>query len=217
MNITNNVGNSPFMFAVIYGRIEIIKYLVSLGADVNGRNSEGQTALMMAVNPKKLSRFSKGVLRSYLKGKQNLRCAKLLLQLGADVNAKDNYDKTALFLASVRGYVDCVRLLLKANADIASCDNTKIKHSAHEWCEPITIQTNCRELLYVAGKIESSLYTENFKELCAIDCRSNLKHICREIIREHLSSNHPECNLFSIVNQLPLPVALKSYLLYNML
>ena len=216
VNIANNVGNSPFTFAVVYGRIEIIKYLVSLGADVNRRNSEGQTALMMAVNHKKLLRFGKGVMRTYLKGKENPGCVKVLLELGADVNAKDNYGKTALFLASVRGYVDCVRLLLKENADIESCDHTKIKFSPHEWSEPIAIEENCRELLYAAGKIESSLYAATFLELYAIDCRSNLKHICREIIRERLSSNHPDCNLFFIVNQLPLPGALKSYLLYNL-
>ena len=217
VNKTNNVGNSPFTFAVIYGRIEMIKCLVSFGADVDIRNSEGQTALMLAVNHKKLLRFGKGVMRTYVKRKENPGCVKVLLELGADVNAKDNYGKTALFLASVRGYVDCVRLLLKENADLAPCDHTKTKFSPHEWTDPITIEENCRELLYAAGKIESSLYTADFQELYAIDCRSNLKHICREIIRERLSSNHPDCNLFSIVNQLPLPGSLKSYLLYNLL
>ena len=53
MNKTNNVGNSPIMFAAIYGNLEIIKCLVSFGADVNDVNrTSGQTPLMMALKKK---------------------------------------------------------------------------------------------------------------------------------------------------------------------
>ena len=46
MNKANNVGNSPLMFATIYGHVELLKCLVSFGADVNNQNkTSGLTPL----------------------------------------------------------------------------------------------------------------------------------------------------------------------------
>jgi len=48
----------------------------------------------------------------------NIKLVELLLQAGADINAKNNYGWTALMWASKYGYKDVVKLLIKAGADI---------------------------------------------------------------------------------------------------
>ena len=66
------------MVAAFYGRKEIVELLLSKGADVNAKDSKGETALMVA---------------AFYGRKETVE---LLLSKGADVNAKDNEGKTAL-------------------------------------------------------------------------------------------------------------------------
>ncbi|CAE7212542.1 mask, partial [Symbiodinium pilosum] len=47
----------------------------------------------------------------------NLQIARLLLEAGANKNAKDDLLRTALMLTAERGHVEIVRLLLQAGAD----------------------------------------------------------------------------------------------------
>ena len=42
-----------------------------------------------------------------------------------------------------------------------------------------------------------------------------LKHMSRQVIRKHLIDVDPHTHLFGRIPQLPLPSALKEYLLYN--
>ena len=90
VNKTNNVGNSPIMFAAIYGHVEIIKCLVSFGADVNGMNkTSGQTPLMVALYKRNLLRLVKRTDKQfYSRPNRDLRCIKVLLELGADRKQK---------------------------------------------------------------------------------------------------------------------------------
>ena len=78
------------------------------GADVNARDSLGQSALMSAVG-------------SYT---ANTEIVKILLQAGADVNVKgrrydwQKYDETALMWAAEKGHGEIVRILVQAGADL---------------------------------------------------------------------------------------------------
>ena len=64
------------------GRLEIVKYLVVKGANVNAKDHYDSTALMMASR------------------RNNLEIVKYLVRNGANVNAKNNYGETALIGAS---------------------------------------------------------------------------------------------------------------------
>ena len=217
MNKTNNVGNSPIMFAAIYGHIELMKWLVSHGADVNDVNRQsGETPLMMALNKVNLLRLRKNMRKQYFKQpKRDSSCVKTLLELGADVNKKDYSARTALFIAAYRGCVEFVRLLVKANADVTTCDTRCVGRLWYEHYENSKMKPECRKILLAVGREDDEQYMERFYESFAED-RLGLKCITRKIIRERILSKYPNCNLFSFINQLPLPKVLKSYLLYDM-
>lgn len=48
----------------------------------------------------------------------NTEIVKLLLEAGADVNAKDIYGNTALMYSSEYGYTEIVKLLLEAGSEV---------------------------------------------------------------------------------------------------
>lgn len=63
------------------GSLDTIKYLVSKGADINAKDSDGKAPLHWAIK------------------EENLDIIECLISNGADVNAKDKYDKTPLHWA----------------------------------------------------------------------------------------------------------------------
>ncbi len=64
----------------------MVKFLISKGADVNDRNDNGATPLMLAA----------------MRG--NKESVELLAAKGADVNVKANKGETALHLAAISGH-----------------------------------------------------------------------------------------------------------------
>src|SRR5437773_440845 len=82
----------PLMPAVRSGDRAAVRRLLAEGADVNGRNAAGATALMWAVG--------------------DLETARLLVDRGADVNAVSDDGRMPLIIASaLHGAAPVVRLL----------------------------------------------------------------------------------------------------------
>ena len=87
--------------ALAQGNIEQIKQFLDQGTQVNARDGEGITALMIA---------------SY-HGQKSV--VNMLIELGADINASEYVDgRTALIDASISGQIEMVKLLLDRGADI---------------------------------------------------------------------------------------------------
>eukprot|EP00731_Ephydatia_muelleri_P000733 Em0001g733a len=80
------------------GDLEEMVRLLNQGADINGADEDGCTALMVA---------SRG---------GHLDCVMELLEKGALVNDQNTYGSTALMLASGEGRLDCVKELLEKGA-----------------------------------------------------------------------------------------------------
>lgn len=94
-------GMTPLMCASMYGNLNIVKYLVANGADVNARETGGEnTPLMFAA----------------AHGKPDV--TEYLISVGADVNAWNKIgENTPLMFATAHNYSEIVKLLLKNNAD----------------------------------------------------------------------------------------------------
>ena len=102
------------VLAAAEGKKEILFYLLSCGADVNGADTKKNTALHVAA------------------GKDNKEIAALLLEKGADINIQGNYGKTPLMEAARCGSGKCFALLLEKGADIRVKDKlgrTALMHS----------------------------------------------------------------------------------------
>ena len=119
---TENVnGNTCLSYAVFKNKDDvIINKLLKYGADVNTKNYDGLTPLMLAALNK------------------NHDLAKLMLEYGADVNAVDAIGRTALMLCSIdpktefhdthrpsNQFSETARLLLNSGAKINIKDRTK--------------------------------------------------------------------------------------------
>ena len=102
-----NVSDTPLSSAVDKNKFEIVKLLIDLGAEIDGRFGDYWTPLMSAA------------------GNGNKEIAKYLIDLGANVNAKSdyNYSWTPLTLALTKKNDGMVKLLVKAGADINSQDS----------------------------------------------------------------------------------------------
>jgi len=110
-----SIGNLDELLLKVIASDETQKYvddledLIKGGANVNAKDKDGVTALMLA---SKLS-------LEYVVGK--------LIDNKADVNAKDNYGATALMIASMNGNENIVDFLCKNGADM---DAMEYKYSA---------------------------------------------------------------------------------------
>ena len=98
VNTTTDAGMTPLLCATRRGNIEIMKFLLEKGADVNAKESKyGQTALILAAR----GGYTDAV--------------KLLIEKKADLNVKEKmYGQTAVLLAANEEIVD---LLKKAGAE----------------------------------------------------------------------------------------------------
>ncbi len=87
------------------GNIDLVKKMLSYGADVNVKTNYESTALHWA------SIYG------------HTEIVKLLLEHGADVNVKDKYGNTPLYYVSRNGHTEIVKLLLEHGADANAKDN----------------------------------------------------------------------------------------------
>jgi hypothetical protein len=105
INIRDNDGWTPLMYASKNNDLEIIKLLLEKGANVNLTDKYGQTALILA------------------SANGHKEAVELLLEKGADVNIQDEDGWTALMFASQNGYKEVVELLIEKGADVNAKDN----------------------------------------------------------------------------------------------
>lgn len=96
--LLEEVKEFNIMQAAEEGNINIIKFLLYEGRDINAQDENGETALSCAVLA------------------DQIKVVKLLLDKGACVLVKDNKGKTALYKAVAEGDVDMVKLLLNNKA-----------------------------------------------------------------------------------------------------
>jgi hypothetical protein len=122
------------MIAAWYGNIAMMELFVKHGADVNRTNRFNEQALMQAVwkgqreaavwlieHGARVNRDGKAwSALHYAAFAGHVQIARLLMQNGADVNAKTNNGSTALMMAAHEGSEKIAEMLLAAGADRAA-------------------------------------------------------------------------------------------------
>jgi ankyrin repeat protein len=92
-------GETPLHIAAAYNRGEIVRILVTAGADIDRRDRQGQSPLFYAAD------------------KGGIEALGTLLELRADPNHAAYSGRTALFSAALRGRDDLIAALLSQGAD----------------------------------------------------------------------------------------------------
>ncbi len=134
INVMAQSTADDLVYAAENGDVRKIGELLSKGADINARNSDGQTALIMAMleNHSDVVNFliSKDVDVNTKNGegktplmvassKGYTEIAKILIAKGAYINAKDSNGETALTMACISDKnVEIVKALIAAKADV---------------------------------------------------------------------------------------------------
>jgi ankyrin repeat protein len=129
-------GNSALMYAAALGSLESMRLLLDAGADANAANDFAATALMWCAGDAAkvrllLSNGAKVDARSKL-GRTPLliaaaydgatEAARLLIEKGADVNARDEGGMSVLEQAASSNHIELVRLLLSKGANVNTAD-----------------------------------------------------------------------------------------------
>lgn len=89
-----------------YGKINKVEKLLSRGVNVNARDDDGVTGLILAAS----------------RGEE--KYVELLLNYGADIEMRENeYGMTAFWAAAIIGNRECLELLIRKGADVNTKDN----------------------------------------------------------------------------------------------
>lgn len=107
INESDEHGITPLLQACAIGDTNLVKALIIAGADINAKAEDGTTALIIASNgalPLGMEGLEDNQIKELLKIKEKnlLEIVKLLINQGADVNARNRMRMTPL-LVSVQG------------------------------------------------------------------------------------------------------------------
>ncbi len=116
INTIARAGATTLIIAAGAGRIDLVRFLLENGANVNSRSNIEETALVAAAN--RLGDSNIGFHDVNIMGMDKDNVAELLVTSGGDVNASNNMGDTPLILAATYGRVDLVRFLLKNGAKV---------------------------------------------------------------------------------------------------
>ena len=99
--------------AVVHGNSRKLKKALEAAGDVNSiLNAERETLLLTAVSPDSYMLSING------ENANTLKYINVLIEAGADVNAKTVNGRTALINVAERGYAKCMKCLLDAGTDV---------------------------------------------------------------------------------------------------
>ncbi|XP_054708988.1 ankyrin repeat and SOCS box protein 10-like [Uloborus diversus] len=206
----------PLFFAVLKEDFHMMRYLVNAGADVNDGSAVVGSALHVALSEL---------------GQNKIDVVKFLLEHGANPNAILTSNRGPILKPPLGEYfisvshpdVYIVRLLLKYGAKIILLGQRQHPLGIFQSLHHIDCRDSADVLELVAsaaeafciGLIERSVLLSNRHKLVLLQkalTPMTLKHISRTCIRNILCWGP---KLINVVKELPLPVVLKQYLLFE--
>lgn len=118
VNAMDDISDSPYLYAGAEGRLEILRLTLANGANLASVNRYGGTALIPAAHH------------------GHVETVRLLLGTAIEIDHVNNLGWTALLEAIILGdgsqtYIDIVRLLIDAGADVNLADGDNVSPLAH--------------------------------------------------------------------------------------
>jgi ankyrin repeat protein len=116
----SQVGATPYMQAAKAVNTEMMKYLVSRGADPKKTATDGTSAIMLAAGLGKRSKTDMFAFIQYYSWDEDraIETIKLAMANGGDINAKNQFGETALHAAVYHAANKVVTFLVEQGADI---------------------------------------------------------------------------------------------------
>lgn len=106
---SDNAADAALLAACAQGEEKAVRWALAAGADVNARNAEGETALLL--------------VSKLFGSKRLIPTVECLLEAGADSDAADSHGRTALMMATGPDDADLCRLLLDSGARLTTTDS----------------------------------------------------------------------------------------------
>ena len=160
-------------------------------------------------------------------------CSKLLIELGADVNALTNYGESTLLGATAHGDYELIKLLLQHGVFINLVNAHGQNARTFNLAQNSSVHTDIEQILSVVGEFCFTITCngQNFVQkytptgVTLIPVKQDkpfakkvrpLAVACKLAIHQHLANTDSRVNLFVSVPKLPLPVVLQKMLLNNL-
>jgi ankyrin repeat protein len=120
MDVQDDYGWTPLMYAVLGNNLDVIEKLLSHGADTNLPDRDGVTALIASI-----INAPQPFMVQYLpeKDKRTANIPLVLIEKGADPNRADNDGNTPLIYAVIGSHATIVEALIKKGADPNRADS----------------------------------------------------------------------------------------------
>jgi ankyrin repeat protein len=136
VNTKDRHGETPLMYAATVGSLEAMEFLIRAGADVNAHSEFGATALIWSAtdlakvrlliahgaNVSMATRRGRTALLVAAMSDHSADIARLLIQSGADAQAKDFLKTTTVRAAAFGNDTETLRLMIDDGVDVNAAD-----------------------------------------------------------------------------------------------
>jgi uncharacterized protein len=116
---------TPLMWAVAESHPEMVRELIAHGADVNARQVTWNWERQITKEPREKWMPLGGLTPLMFAARQGcMDCARILMKAGAEINAADPNNVSAMLLATINGHYDVAAFLLDQGGDPNIADET---------------------------------------------------------------------------------------------
>ncbi|MBN2642650.1 MAG: ankyrin repeat domain-containing protein [Victivallales bacterium] len=163
----NNYKATPLMLAAMHGNTKWVKLLIRKGADILAQNVNRWTMLHYVVL-----------------GGKDLQLADELMKNGISVNAPTKTGTTPLIIASGKGNVEMMKLLIERGAQVNAQENNRAKHGHTPLHAAVTSKSVDAVKLLLAAGADISLKDKNKLTPLQLAQKSKFKDIV-QLLEQH--------------------------------
>lgn len=122
VNAKDNNGETPLLWAASGNRLEVAKLLIENGADVNAKDDDSARTVLMQVSSRVAVFLGPDRRPAEIATEDRVRFVKLLIDNGAEIDAKAVGGRTALMEAAFWGLTEVAQVLIDKGADVNAQD-----------------------------------------------------------------------------------------------